>query len=44
MRYSYAALVLATASITPVLAGPLKHSHMHVHDKKDAAQELKVAP
>ncbi|KAI9741477.1 MAG: hypothetical protein M1818_004283 [Claussenomyces sp. TS43310] len=42
MRYSYAALVLATATIGQVCAGPLKHSHMHFHDKKDAAA-LEVA-
>jgi len=41
MRYSYAALVLATASIGQVLAGPVRHGHAHFHAKKDAAA-LKV--
>jgi hypothetical protein len=40
MRYSCTALVLATALISRVAAGPVKHAHQHFHEKKDA--ELKV--
>ena len=38
MRYSYAALVLATAFVGRVAAGPLHHAHQHqhFHEKKEA--------
>jgi hypothetical protein len=40
MRYSCTALVLATALVSRVAAGPVHHAHQHVHEKKEAA--LKV--
>lgn len=44
MRCSYTALVLATATIGQVVAGPVNHAHAHrhFHAKKDAELEAHV--
>jgi len=44
MRCSYTALVLATATIGQVVAGPVNHAnaHRHFHAKKDAELEANV--
>jgi len=44
MRCSYTALVLATATIGQVVAGPVNHAyaHRHFHAKKDAELEAHV--